>query len=64
MDVASFTQLIGSLGFPIFVCIYLVWNQRQEEEMHRQEVDKLSEAVINNTLVLQKLLDKLGGDNK
>ena len=64
MDVASFTQLIGSLGFPIFVCIYLVWNQRQEEEMHRQEVDKLSEAVINNTLVLQKLLDKMGGDDK
>lgn len=62
MEVASFTQLIGSLGFPIFVCIYLVWNQRQEEEMHRNEVDKLSEAVINNTLVLQKLLDKLGGD--
>lgn len=62
MDVASFTQIIGSLGFPIFVCIYLVWNQRQEEEMHRQEVDKLSEAVINNTLVLQKLLDKMGGE--
>lgn len=62
MDVASFTQIIGSLGFPIFVCIYLVWNQRQEEEMHRQEVDKLSDAIVNNTLVIQKLMDKIGGD--
>ena len=62
LDVGSITQIIGSLGFPIFACIYLVWNQRQEEEMHRNEVDKLSDAIMNNTLVIQKLIDKLGGD--
>ena len=34
-------------------------SRKQEEEQHKAEIDKLSEAVNNNTLVMQKLIDKL-----
>lgn len=32
-----------------------------QESLHSQE-SKITEAINNNTLVIQKLLDKLGGD--
>lgn len=50
---------IGSVGFPIVVSIGLFWYINKSNENHKQEIDKLSEAVNNNTVVVQKLVDKL-----
>lgn len=58
MDINVITQLIGSLGFPIMVAIACFWYINKQEEQHKQEIDKMAEAVNNNTLVIQKLLDK------
>lgn len=63
---------IGSLGFPIIACIGMAVffnkvndNYRNDiKEMnasHRQEMDKITEAVNNNTMVIQKLLDRMEG---
>jgi hypothetical protein len=41
-------------------------NSKQLESMrkeHREEVNKMTEALNNNTLALQRLVDKLGGDS-
>ena len=54
--------LISQLGFPIFVCIYLFWDRTKEREEHRAETKALSDALNNNTLALQRLADKIGGD--
>jgi hypothetical protein len=64
-------QIVSTLGFPIAMCIgacffikYLFDSfTKQQEELrkeHREEVAKMTEALNNNTLVLQKLIDKIG----
>ena len=59
MDVSSIVQIIGSLGFPIAACIAVFWYLMKESENHKAEVNKLSEALQNNTLALTKLCDEL-----
>ena len=64
-------QIVSTLGFPIAMCIgscffikYLFDTfTKQQEEMrkeHREEVSKLQTSLDNNTLALQKLIDKIG----
>lgn len=73
MDANVLISMIGSLGFPIVACIFiaLFFNKTQEnyradiKEMqatHKAETDKMTEALNNNTLALQKLIDKMEGD--
>lgn len=45
--------------FPVAVCIYLFYREQRTSEVHKEEVDTLRDALVNNTLVLQKLVDKL-----
>lgn len=59
MDIQVITDLIGQLGFPIAMCCYMAWYINKSEERHKAEVDKMSEALNNNTLVMQQLVDKL-----
>lgn len=59
MDVNNLTAIIGTLGFPIVMCLMFFKYIRQMTEQHKQEVKELSEAVNNNTLVMQQLIDKL-----
>lgn len=47
--------------FPIAVCIYLFYREQRTTEAHKAEVDTLREALVNNTLVLQRLIDKMDG---
>lgn len=61
MDANTIVQLIGSLGFPIVCCIALFWRMIKSDENHKTEIDKLTDALNNNTLVLQQLSDLLRG---
>lgn len=63
MDVTVLTQLIGSLGFPIVACGALFWRMTKSDDMHKQEVDKLAQALNNNTEVLRELMGKLGEED-
>lgn len=54
-------QLIGSLGFPIAMCIYLVVYNNKLNEMHKEEMDTLKDALVNNTLAIQHLTDIMTG---
>ena len=60
MDIQTVTTIISSLGFPIAVCLICFWYINKREEANKAEVDKLAEAVHNNTLVMQRLVDRLG----
>lgn len=64
MDFSGVAQIISTLGFPIAVCLICFWYINKREEQHKEEVNKLSEAVHNNTLVMQKLVDRLGVDDE
>ena len=59
MDVSAIVQVVGSLGFPIAACIAVFWYLMKESENHKAEVNKLSEALQNNTVALTKLCDEL-----
>lgn len=69
-DLTNVVQFIGTLGFPITACIYLFISMQKERERndaqreadrteHKQEMEKMTEALHNNTLVIQKLVDAL-----
>lgn len=66
-------NIITNVGFPITACLLLCWyvkfiteqNNKTVEDMrkeHRDEVSKMVEALQNNTLAIQRLIDKLDGN--
>lgn len=63
--------VLQNFGFPVAVCVVLMWyirelNNNFREQLsnimnqHKSETDKMTEAINSNTLILTKLLDKLG----
>lgn len=59
MDINIILQAISTVGFPIVVAAAMFWKMNKEDEDHKVEMEKVTEAVNNNTLVIQKLVDKL-----
>lgn len=59
MDANTIIQLVGSLGFPIVMCGALFWRMVKSDEQRKEEMDKLSEALNNNTIAITKLSDNL-----
>ena len=60
MDVGTITQIVSTVGFPIAMCVVLLWYIKDISDKHKQETEKFTEALNNNTLVLQKLCDTIG----
>lgn len=54
------TTLITNVGFPIVISLILLNQLKVVQDSHKEETDKFTEALNENTLVLQKLCDKLG----
>lgn len=49
------TNLIGSVGFPIVACIYLMKMLNDERKRHSEETEQLRKAIADNTLILSQL---------
>ena len=64
MDVTALTQIISTVGFPIAACIGLFWYMSKQTENHKEETDKLKQAIDNNTIIITKLYERLGGKNE
>lgn len=73
MDLTTLAQLVGTLGFPIIACCAMAYffakvndNYRTDikelQSNHKEEIAKMTEAINNNTLVIQKLVDKMDDD--
>ena len=63
-------QLITEVGFPIVAVIGVAWyckytndcyreDTKKLNEKHENEIDKLTEALNNNTVALTKLCEKM-----
>lgn len=61
MDISAVIQAISTVGFPIVMCLLFMYYIKYVNDQHKDEIDKLSQSINNNTLVMQKLLDSLGG---
>ena len=70
MEVKEIVSIVQALGFPIVMCaamgwfVYFMYNKNRDDmnilrETHSQETNELRTAIENNTLVMQKLIDKL-----
>lgn len=53
---------ISTVGFPIAMALLLFWYMREQNESHRVESKEFTSAIDRNTMVIQKLIDKLGED--
>lgn len=61
MDISTISTIISTVGFPIAACIAMFWYINKQSDIHKQEIDKLSDALNNNTIALTKLTDAIGG---
>ena len=70
MDYSVIVTMVGSLGFPIVACIFIAifFSKTQDnyradikemQTVHKAETDKMTEAINNNNLLLQRILDRL-----
>lgn len=55
--------LITNVGFPIGLTLILLWYIYDSNNKHKEEMDKMSEALNNNTLALTKLIERLEREN-
>lgn len=56
---SNIINLIGSVGFPIIMCLLMYKQLNDSNLLHKEEMNKMTEALNNNTLVLQQLSDKM-----
>jgi len=64
MDPNAITTLISTLGFPIACCIALFWYMTKQTERHKDETHELKQAIDNNTIIITKLYERLGGKDE
>lgn len=69
MDVSAITTLISTLGFPIFMAVWLLIKDSKTDEERKEQIKDLKTAIENNTKSIEKLetlinkiMDKLGDD--
>ena len=66
----SFIDFIQTLGFPITIAVYLLYDRSKADQLHKEEMDemrkeiaennmKMTEALNNNTNVLSRILEVL-----
>lgn len=63
MNVDAFTSIIQTVGFPIVCCAAMFWLINKITDRHSADNEKMTEAINNNTIVLTKILTKLGDYN-
>lgn len=59
MDIGAIQGLISNVGFPITCVIAMFWMLNKESENHKEEMQKVTEALNNNTLALTELRDMI-----
>lgn len=50
-------QVISTLGFPIAISVYLLWNMEKQRQESRQDSEKWCEAINRNSSIMEKVLD-------
>lgn len=56
---ASVIEFIQTVGFPIAACVVLYYSNEKNNERHREEVNELSKAIDNNTIVMTQILERM-----
>lgn len=60
--IETISQLFSALGVPVACLAVTFYLWYRETENHKEEIANLTAALNNNTLVMQKLADKLDSE--
>lgn len=50
---------ISTVGFPIVACIYMVYVNKKQTDTHKEEMNKVTEALTDLKIVITELRDTL-----
>lgn len=64
MNGSDVINAISTVGFPIVMCLLLLYVLFKQNEEHKEEMNKMNESLANNTLAIQRLTDILEGREK
>ena len=64
MNGSDLINAISTVGFPIVMCLLLLYVLYKQNEEHKEEMNKMNESLANNTLAIQRLTDILEGREK
>lgn len=59
MDANTLTTIISNLGFPVVVCIYMIYVNQKQAEAHKEEVSKMTQAITDLKIAVTALVEKL-----
>lgn len=70
MDFQTIMTAIGTVGFPIVACACMAYffaktnenyrtDLKEQNQMHKEETKSLVDAINNNSMVIQRLIDEL-----
>lgn len=59
MDLANIAQIISTVGFPCVVCLIMINLLEKQNDAHKEEMNKITESLNNNTNALIQLTAKL-----
>ena len=62
MDTNTIIQAVSTVGFPIAMCVALIFQGTKIIESLQNEIKELRATINNSNLVMQRILDKLGVD--
>lgn len=55
MEIDAIVSAISTVGFPIVCCAAIFWYLYQEQKSHKDEMNAVTKALQENTLVLSEL---------
>lgn len=59
MDTNAISTLIGSVGFPIVMCLMLFWYMREQLNDHKEETNALKDAINELKIAITTLTERL-----
>lgn len=59
MELQEILTAVSTVGFPIVACGAMFWKIHDQDTKHKEEIDKLSQALENNTIAMTRLVDHL-----
>lgn len=59
MDITALQTLINTMGFPIVMVLYFIWDRRRSDDKYTATLESITQALNNNTLVIERLTAKI-----
>ena len=56
MDYNTILQMVSTIGFPIAMCVYLLYYIKSLDEKYCEQLNNMAKAIENNTLAITKLM--------